>query len=119
MPEASCHCGAVKITIETAPETLTQCTCSVCRRYGVLWAFYDTQTASVTAASDTLVPYIWGDKQIAFQHCAHCGCMTHYDAVDPAESTRVAVNARMLPPQITQDLKVRTFDGADTWQFLD
>ena len=31
---ASCHCGAVKIQIPRRPRTLTDCNCSICRRYG-------------------------------------------------------------------------------------
>ncbi|MFK8043835.1 GFA family protein [Congregibacter sp.] len=119
MPEASCHCGAIKITLAITPETLVQCTCSVCRRYGAQWAFLDTETTSVKAAPGSLVSYIWGDKQIAFQHCANCGCMTHYDSLSEEQPKRVAVNGRMLAAEVTQDLKLRTFDGAETWQFLD
>jgi hypothetical protein len=40
MIESSCHCGAVKLEIAVAPETVTECNCSICRRYGVLWAYY-------------------------------------------------------------------------------
>ena len=34
----SCHCGAVKWQFEGSPESATACNCTVCRRYGVLWA---------------------------------------------------------------------------------
>ena len=40
MVESSCHCGAITLRIDTAPETVTDCNCSICRRYGVLWAYY-------------------------------------------------------------------------------
>ncbi|NGM48586.1 hypothetical protein G5B46_03085 [Caulobacter sp. 602-2] len=40
MIRTSCHCGAVGFAIETAPTEVTQCNCSICRRYGVLWAYY-------------------------------------------------------------------------------
>jgi hypothetical protein len=41
MIEASCHCGAVKLEIQSAPNGVTDCNCSICRRYGVLWAYYE------------------------------------------------------------------------------
>ena len=119
MLEASCHCGAIKVEIDALPDTLVQCTCSICRRYGALWAFCTTQTTSVNTEQDKLTPYIWGDKDIAFQHCSVCGCMTHYESLSTEEPRRRAVNARMLLAKDIQDAKVRTFDGADTWQFLD
>src|SRR5690606_27848108 len=36
----SCHCGAVQFELAHAPETVTECNCSFCRRVGVLWAYY-------------------------------------------------------------------------------
>ncbi|MDO8323802.1 MAG: hypothetical protein Q7T23_12775 [Phenylobacterium sp.] len=38
---ATCHCAAVRLTCEAAPTEVTECTCSICRRYGVLWAYYE------------------------------------------------------------------------------
>src|SRR5687768_7307944 len=38
--EASCHCGTIRLAIDGAPEEVTECNCSICRRYGVLWAYY-------------------------------------------------------------------------------
>ncbi len=40
MLSATCHCGAVRIHIPRKPRSLTNCNCSICRRYGVLWAYY-------------------------------------------------------------------------------
>jgi hypothetical protein len=42
--EASCHCGAVRITIPRKPEYLIECSCSICRRNGALWAFYEADS---------------------------------------------------------------------------
>ena len=35
----SCHCGRVTWTLKTPPTSVTACNCTVCRRYGVLWAY--------------------------------------------------------------------------------
>jgi len=40
MIRASCHCGAVRLEIDAPPSEVTECNCSICRRYGVLWAYY-------------------------------------------------------------------------------
>ena len=63
--------------------------------------------------------YTWGDKSIEFYHCKSCGCLTHYESVDKSEGSRIAVNARMMGPEDIRDIRLRTFDGADTWKFLD
>jgi hypothetical protein len=40
MIESSCHCGVVKLEIQSAREEVNDCNCSICRRYGALWAYY-------------------------------------------------------------------------------
>ncbi len=119
MLRASCHCGAVHIDLERKPRSLTRCTCSICRRYGARWAYCTRRTASVYSDPGALAAYTWGDATIEFYHCRRCGCLTHYESVDKNEGSRIAVNARMLPPEDTAGIRVRTFDGAATWRYLD
>jgi len=40
MHTGSCHCGAVQLEIPSAPDHLTNCNCSICWRYGALWAYF-------------------------------------------------------------------------------
>ncbi len=119
MIEASCHCGAVKLEIATAPEQLTSCNCSICRRLGTLLAYYHPSHVRVVAAPDATVPYVWGDRMLAFHHCKVCGCTTHWMGLDPAQQERMGVNARLMDPSILEGVRVRRFDGADTWTYLD
>ena len=39
MIEGSCHCGLVQWRFAGEPELATACNCTICRRYGVLWAY--------------------------------------------------------------------------------
>ncbi len=119
MLTATCHCGAVTIEMDAVPESVTECTCSICRRYGARWAYCTRATARVLSNPDVLTAYVWGDRTIEFCHCKHCGCLTHYESVEKANDSRVAVNGRMLPPEDLADVQVRVFDGADTWRYLD
>lgn len=119
MLHASCHCGDVKIAVASRPRSLTECTCSVCRRYGARWAYCTRSTASVHCDPAKVSAYVWGDKSIEFYHCNNCGCLTHYESVDKLDDSRIAVNARMLPPSDTAGIRIRTFDGAKTWKYLD
>ena len=116
MVEASCHCGAVRIEVESAPPTqLTSCNCSICRRLGTLWAYYPPAGVRVTGQTDS---YIWGDRTLELHRCATCGCVTHWTPLrDDIE--RVGVNARLMDPAVGAAAKVRRFDGADTWNWLD
>lgn len=119
MLTASCHCGAVRIELLHKPDSLTRCTCSICRRYGALWAYCTRETARVRSAPNAQTAYAWNDRVIEFYHCRTCGCMTHYEDVEKAEGSRIAVNARMLRPRDIEGIRVRTFDGAATWKYLD
>ena len=115
MIEASCHCGAVKLEVEHAPTELTSCNCSICRRLATLIAYYTPAQVRVTGRTAT---YRWGDKTMDLHHCPTCGCTTHWSPLDPS-ATRMGVNARMMDPAIVDAARVRRFDGADTWQFLE
>ncbi len=114
---ATCHCGAVSIQA-AAPETLTDCNCSLCRRIGGYWAYYKPAEVRVTHPENGLDGYIQGDRSLTTWRCRACGCTTHWTATDPTLQ-RMAVNARMMPPDIVRAARIRRFDGADTWTFLD
>lgn len=114
-----CHCGAVSFEVNAEPEWVMECNCSICRRLGVLWFHADTNLVKINSALDQTLRYIHGDKMIAFHTCKTCGCTTHWDNVDPTDNNRMAVNLRMIEPGVLQSLRVRKFDGADTWKFLD
>lgn len=116
---ASCHCAAVRIEVARRPRSLTRCTCSICRRYAALWAYCTPKTARVLAHEDALVAYLWNDRCIEFYHCRVCGCLTHYEGAQKSVSGRVAVNARMMEPDVLEHARIRTFDGANTWKYLD
>lgn len=119
MITASCHCGAVQLRAARRPTRLTRCTCSICHRYGALWAYYTRKSVTVKAGRGVLKGYRWGDRVIEFMHCSRCGCLTHYQDVRKGRDQRLAINARMMPPGEIADIRVRTFDGADTWRYLD
>jgi len=118
MIEASCHCGSVKLEIAAAPETVTNCNCSICRRYGVLWAYYSPSDVRIVADEGATDMYMWDDRSLEFHRCRNCGCVTHWAAVDKSRD-RMGVNARLMAPAILTAARIRHLDGASTWQYLD
>ncbi|WP_020177920.1 GFA family protein [Methylopila sp. M107] len=88
----SCHCGAVQITAPNAPENVTECHCSICRRYGALWAYYPT--ASVGFSGPTTA-YVWGRRYIEHLRCDACGCVVGWMPRDRGYA-HCGVNARMF-----------------------
>jgi hypothetical protein len=80
MIEASCHCGAVQFAVETAPRDVNDCNCSICRRYGALWAYYHPQQVRFGTENGPTDIYMWGDRKLEFHRCRTCGCITHWSA---------------------------------------
>jgi hypothetical protein len=116
MIDASCHCGAVKLEVEVdvMPTELTSCNCSICRRLGTLWCYYAPAQVRVVGPTAT---YRWGDHSLDLHRCTTCGCVTHWTLIGPG--VRMGVNARLMDPAIVAAARIRPFDGADTWKFLD
>ncbi|WP_299494559.1 aldehyde-activating protein [uncultured Shewanella sp.] len=109
---ASCHCGNVQVAVDTLPDTITSCNCSICRRTAALWGYYPQAQVSVTVTTEPLQTYRWGDEYIDFHRCGKCGCMTHYTCRPKAEMDRVGVNYRLFDNEVVQQLAVRRIDGA-------
>ena len=111
MIEMSCHCGAVKFGVETAPADVTDCNCSICRRLGALWAYYQRPQIRFEADNGPTDAYAWGRRSLEFHRCRSCGCVTHWSAVDRSYE-RMGVNARLMSPEILAQIPVSHFDGA-------
>lgn len=121
MFKGQCHCGNVQLSAPEAPPTLTACTCSICHRYGAQWAYFKVGEVDVSCFEQPTQTYRWGDEDIDFHHCPRCGCLTHYTSTKnkPDAEDRIAFNGRMFDPALTAAIRLRHFDGADTWTYLD
>lgn len=117
MIEAACHCGAVRLTAQTAPDQVTECNCSICRRIAARWAYYRPAEVGLPRPGSTQ-PYVWGDRMLAFHRCRTCGVTTHWQSLDGAQE-RMAINARLIEGLDWTTLRIRHFDGAETWKYLD
>jgi hypothetical protein len=111
MIEASCHCGAIRLTVETAPREVNACNCSICRRYGTLWGYYRLPQVRFAAENGPTDTYTWGDRRIEFHRCRTCGCTTHWLASDRADE-RMGINARLMPSEVLAAIPVFHGDGA-------
>ena len=115
--ETSCHCGAVRLAIDSAPEQVTDCNCSICRRYGALWAYYSPKQVRFTPPDPATDVYMWGARSNEFHRCRSCGCVTHWAAVDKSRDW-MGVNARLMAPEILARAHIRRLDGAVTDEYL-
>ncbi|CAK7199198.1 hypothetical protein SEUCBS139899_001871 [Sporothrix eucalyptigena] len=139
MITSSCHCGRVRITVPGPPEFRNDCRCTVCYKYGANWGYYikkdvtitiqgkETSAADLSFSKTTPLdgldlyirninaePTTTGNAargHLAFNRCAHCGCMTHWigilpdQAVDP--NAQVGVNTRLMDEADLQGVEQR------------
>lgn len=117
MIEGSCHCGAVRWHFDGQPEGATACNCTVCRRYGVLWA-YDHEDEGIRVSGDTRA-YVRGDS-IAFHFCPVCACVVFWRgrAADGAGRRRIAVNLRLAEPAAVAKIPIDHCDGLNSFEPL-
>ncbi|MFN8671274.1 MAG: aldehyde-activating protein [Candidatus Sericytochromatia bacterium] len=114
----NCHCGNIKIETCKNIEFLTSCNCSICNRYGSLWGYFLPEEVSISFEKEPNF-YSHGDKNVEFYFCTTCGCLTHYKTTKKVKDPKIGVNFRMLKLELLENLKIRKFDGANTWKFLD
>lgn len=114
---ASCRCSAVRLELGERPESLTDCNCSICRRYGALWAYYPGALVRVSAEPDALEPYRTEEGTLAFNHCRRCGCVMFWRR--DGKDNRIGVNARMMSPDDLVGVPIRLLDGASSWRRAD
>ena len=115
----ACHCGAVRLTLPSMPETATRCNCSLCRRVGAVWAYFEFGTVAIEGHPERTVDYVQGDRTLRTIRCSTCGVVTHWEPLPPEPGARHGVNLNNFDPKRVESVRVRRFDGADSWSFLD
>lgn len=117
----SCHCGRTGWTLEGDPGSITACNCTLCRRYGTLWA-YDYEGGRI-AVSGEFGSYSRTDEKkptLEILFCPSCACVVSWRglALNEQGRRRIAVNIRLAPPEEVADLPIDHFDGLDSWEDL-
>jgi hypothetical protein len=117
MIEGSCHCGAARWSFEGIPEAATACNCTICRRYGVLWA-YDYEGERIRISGETR-SYVRG-RTLEFHFCPECGCVVFWRSRAPDEDgrRRIAVNLRLAEPGVVGAIVMDHFDGLESFDDL-
>ncbi len=119
MLKGTCHCGEAGWTLDTMPKSVTACNCTICRRYGVLWAYgFFGDDIQTTGKTSTYQRRDSGD--INFHFCATCGCVTHFVVCSEDQSgrKRTAVNLRMSDLSPIGQIPIRHFEGHDSFKEL-
>ncbi len=121
MLKGTCHCGAVSWTLEGDPGSITACNCTVCQRYGGLWA-YDYEHGRITLSGPTRT-YTYAGKEnptLEYHFCPTCANVAAWKALRPGDDGRrpMAVNIRLAPYEAVSHLAIDHFDGLVTFEDL-
>ncbi|HEV7719413.1 MAG TPA: GFA family protein [Arsenicitalea sp.] len=115
----SCHCGATRFQIETAPQSVTACTCAFCSKTGALWAYYTPGEVKFTSNT---ADGLYAPNLNRHHFCAICGCTTFgesptwsLDGTADFSKPKLAINARLLDDVDLARIPVATIDGRNLW----
>ncbi len=117
----SCHCGGACWTLEGDPGPATACNCTLCRRYGALWAYdYEGERIRLSGPTTAYSRANTADPALEIRFCPTCGCVLCWRGLRPDGDgrRRMAVNLRLASPEAIADLPIDHFDGLDTFDDL-
>jgi hypothetical protein len=110
--QGSCHCGAVKFTVDAEmPTEVMDCNCSICRRKGVLMAFYPAAKLKVEGEV-ALQAYKFNRHVLSHWFCKTCGIHTFGGGKGPDGTEMRAINMRCVPAAALDAMTVKHYDGA-------
>jgi hypothetical protein len=123
--DGSCHCGAARWTFSGELEggMATACNCTLCRRYGALWAYgWEGKECSISGPVSSYKRVGKADPALEILFCTNCACVLCWRGLRQKEMEnnrhRIAVNLRLAEPERISSLPVTRFDGLDTFDDL-
>ncbi len=112
--QASCHCGAVALTVEgEIPTKAKECNCSHCSRKGFLMTFVPRDKMVVDRGEDALTSYRFNKKMIAHRFCSTCGVQPFGEGKGPDGSEMAMINLRCVTEADLNSLEIEKVNGAD------
>lgn len=113
MIEGACHCRSVRWTFEGVPESATSCNCTLCRRWGALWA-YGFKDEEIRINGPTHA-YLRDPKMIEFHFCPDCGCVAYWCTPEPGPDGRryLAINLRLAELDDIAEVPINRFNGLE------
>lgn len=121
MLTGTCHCGAAHWTLEGDPGSITACNCTLCVRYGVLWAYdYENERIHLHGKLSSYVRAEKPEPSLEILFCPTCACVLAWRGLQEKSDgrRRMAVNLRLAPAGEVAGLPIDHFDGFDTFEDL-
>jgi hypothetical protein len=110
MITGSCHCGAVRFTVDGTPDSALECNCSHCSRKGFLLWFVPRAALHVEG-EDAMTTYTFNRHAIRHRFCPTCGCQPFGIGAMPDGTPTAAINLRCVEDIDLEAIPRRSFDG--------
>lgn len=98
---------------------MTACNCTLCRRYGTLWAYdYENERIRLSGPSGSYKRADEKEPGLEILFCQTCACVLAWRGMrlQAGGRRRMAVNLRLAEPGAVGDLPVDHLDGLETFE---
>jgi hypothetical protein len=112
--EGGCHCGRVRFRAPVDLELLSQCSCTVCTKKGILHLTVIPSDFELLKGKDALTAYTFGTGVAQHTFCTHCGMHAFY--IPRSQPDRITVNARCLDGVDGPGLRPKRFFDGQHWE---
>ena len=108
--EGGCHCGQIRFRAQIDLDLLSQCSCTMCTKKGILHLPVFPADFELLRGKNALTVYTFETGVAQHPFCRHCGMHAFY--IPRSQPDKVTVNARCLDGIDGPGLKpTRSFDG--------
>lgn len=105
----SCHCGAVRFSVDYQPDEMTTCDCSLCTKRNALMIKVPEAALRMEAGEEKLTRYEWNTRRARHYFCSICGIYVFHRK--RAAPDHFGVNVFCLTGRDRGVLPVRATDG--------
>ena len=74
--EGGCHCGRVRFRAQVDLDLLSQCSCTICTKKGILHLPVPSENFELLRGKNALTTYTFGPGVAQHTFCSHCGSVT-------------------------------------------
>jgi hypothetical protein len=87
----------------------------MCSKTGFWGVYFPSGELQIEGEFESYVREDISEPCIRFHRCRHCGSPTHWTPLSDPPYERMGINARLLDPEVINDVPVREVDGR-SWE---
>lgn len=106
----SCHCGEVAFRVRVRHRRALDCSCSICRRKGLLHLLVPQDDFVLLRGEEALTLYTFHTHTAKHRFCRYCGVQAFY--TPRSHPDQIDVNVRCLDDFDPSEWAIEPFDGA-------